>query len=145
MRAVIQRVTEARVCVNEVIVGQIGAGLCILLGVAVNDNETIAAALAEKIAKLRIFEDAAGKMNCSVSDCGRELLVVSQFTLCADCRKGNRPSFTDAAPPATAERLYLFFAQCLRARGLKVATGRFQAHMQVALVNDGPVTIVLDE
>jgi D-aminoacyl-tRNA deacylase len=144
VRAVIQRVTEARVCVDDIIVGQIGLGLCILLGVAVNDSESIAAALAEKIAKLRIFEDDAGKMNRSVSDCSRELLVVSQFTLCADCRKGNRPSFTDAAPPATAERLYLHFAQCLRARGLNVATGRFQAHMQVALVNDGPVTIVLD-
>jgi len=144
MRAVIQRVSEARVCVDTTMIGQIGAGLCILLGVGVTDDEKNAAALADKIAKLRIFDDPSGKMNRSVRDFGGEMLVVSQFTLCADCRKGNRPSFTQAAAPADAERLYLHFTQSLRAHGLRVATGRFQAHMRLALVNDGPVTIVLD-
>jgi D-tyrosyl-tRNA(Tyr) deacylase len=144
MRAVIQRVSQAQVCVEQEIVGQIGAGLCVLLGVGAADDEKNADALADKIAKLRIFDDAQGKMNRSLLDCGGELLVVSQFTLCADCRKGNRPSFTDAAPPAEAERLYHYFSQRLRSQGIMVANGRFQAHMQVALVNDGPVTIVLD-
>ena len=144
MRAVIQRVAEARVYVDDQIVGQIGPGLCILLGVGAADSENNAEALADKIAKLRIFEDNQGKMNRSVSDCGGELLVVSQFTLYGDCRKGNRPSFTDAAPAAAAERLYRYFSQRLRDQGLKVANGRFQAHMRVLLVNDGPVTFVLE-
>lgn len=144
MRAVIQRVSQARVWVDQEIVGQIGPGLCVLLGVGAGDGEKNGDALADKIAKLRIFDDAQGKMNRSLLDCGGELLVVSQFTLCADCRKGNRPSFADAAPAAEAERLYHYFSQRLRNQGIKVANGRFQAHMQVALVNDGPVTIVLD-
>jgi len=144
VRAVIQRVAEARVYVDDRIVGQIGAGLCVLLGVGVTDSENNAEALADKIAKLRIFEDSEGKMNRSVIDCGGELLVVSQFTLYGDCRKGNRPSFTAAAPPAEAERLYQHFSQRLRDHGLNVANGQFQAHMKVALVNDGPVTFVLD-
>ena len=144
MRAVIQRVAEARVYVDDQVVGQIGPGLCILIGVGVTDSEINADALADKIAKLRIFEDGQGKMNRSVIDCAGELLVVSQFTLYGDCRKGNRPSFTEAAPPAEAERLYRYFTQCLRDQGLKVANGRFQAHMKVSLVNDGPVTLVLD-
>ena len=144
MRAVIQRVAEARVYVDDRIVGQIGPGLCVLLGVGVADGEKNADALADKIAKLRIFEDGQGKMNHSVIDCGGELLVVSQFTLYGDCRKGNRPSFTDAAAPAQAERLYKYFTQRLRDRGLNVANGQFQAHMKVALVNDGPVTFVLE-
>ena len=144
MRAVIQRVAEARVYVGDRIVGQIGPGLCVLLGVGTADSENNANALADKIAKLRIFEDSQGKMNRSIIDCGGELLVVSQFTLYGDLRKGNRPSFTDAAPPGEAERLYRYFSQRLRDQGLNVANGQFQAHMTVALVNDGPVTLVLE-
>ena len=144
MRAVIQRVAEARVSVDDRIVGQIGPGLCVLLGVGVADSENNADALADKIAKLRIFDDGQGKMNRSAIDCGGELLVVSEFTLYADWRKGNRPSFTDAAPPGEAERLYRYFSERLRDQGLTVATGQFQAHMKVALVNDGPVTLILE-
>ena len=144
MRAVIQRVAEARVYVGDRIVGQIGPGLCVLLGVGTADSENNANALADKIAKLRIFEDSQEKMNRSVIDCGGEILVVSQFTLYADCRKGNRPSFTDAAPAAEAERLYRYFSRRFRDQGLNVANGQFQAHMRIALVNDGPVTFVLE-
>ena len=144
MRAVIQRVAEARVSVADRIIGQIGPGLLILLGVGRDDTEANAHTLADKIKNLRIFEDEQGKMNRSVSDIGGELLVVSEFTLYGDCRKGNRPSFTDAALPAEAERLYNYFSARLRDAGLKVANGQFQAHMRVALVNDGPVTLVLD-
>lgn len=144
VRAVIQRVAEARVYVGDQIVGQIGPGLCVLLGVGVADRESNADELADKIAKLRIFEDNQGKMNRSVIDCAGELLVVSEFTLYGDCRKGNRPSFTDAAPPAEADRLYRYFSERLSNHGLNVANGQFQAHMKVALVNDGPVTLVLD-
>ena len=144
MRAVLQRVAQARVDVGERSIGQIGAGLLILLGVGKNDNQANADALADKVKNLRIFEDEQGKMNRSVGDVGGELLVVSQFTLYGDCRKGNRPSFTDAAPPAEAERLYSHFSQRLRDGGLKVANGQFQAHMRITLVNDGPVTFVLE-
>lgn len=144
MRAVVQRIAEARVSVGRETVGQIGPGLCILLGVGKQDTEKNADALADKIGKLRIFEDDQGKMNRAISDRGGEVLVISQFTLYGDCRKGNRPSFTDAAPAETADRLYQHFADRLRAAGLKVATGRFQAHMKLALVNDGPVTFVLE-
>ncbi len=144
MRAVVQRVAEARVSVGRETVGQIGLGLCILLGVSKQDEEKNADALADKIRKLRIFEDDEGQMNRSIIDRGGEVLVISQFTLYGDCRKGNRPSFTDAAPAETADRLYQYFTDRLRAAGLKVATGRFQAHMRVALVNDGPVTFVLE-
>ena len=144
MRAVIQRVAEARVSVADRIIGQIGPGLLILLGVGRDDTEANAHTLADKIKNLRIFEDEQGKMNRSVSDIGGELLVVSEFTLYGDCRKGNRPSFTDAALPAEAQRLYNYFSARLRDAGLKVANGQFQAHMRVALVNDGPVTLVLD-
>ncbi len=144
MRAVVQRVAEAHVSVGRETVGQIGPGLCILLGVGNQDDERNADTLADKIKNLRIFEDDRGKMNRTVSDCGGEVLVISQFTLYGDCRKGNRPSFTDAAPADTADRLYQHFTDRLRATGLKVATGRFQAHMRVALVNDGPVTFVLE-
>ncbi len=125
-------------------VGGIGAGLCIFLGVGKDDNSEKAAGLADKVINLRIFEDELGKMNRSVSDIGGAVLVVSQFTLYADCRKGNRPSFTDAAPPRLAQELYQEFANRLRAAGLSVATGQFQAHMKVTLVNDGPVTLVLE-
>jgi len=140
----VQRVAEARVSVGREKVGQIGPGLCILLGVGKQDTEKNADALADKIRKLRIFEDDEGQMNRSIIDRGGEVLVVSQFTLYGDCRKGNRPSFTDAAPAETADRLYQYFTDRLRVAGLKVATGRFQAHMRVALVNDGPVTFVLE-
>ena len=124
--------------------GAIGPGLCILLGIGREDRERDADFLADKIMKLRIFDDAQGKMNRSVAECGGELMVVSQFTLCGDWRKGNRPSFSDAAAPELAERLYQYFVQRLRDSNLRVATGRFQSHMQVSLVNDGPVTFVLD-
>jgi len=144
VRLVIQRVSEASVTVDGQIIDRIGPGLCILVGIGKDDNPTKAAALAEKVKNLRIFEDELGKMNRSVSDAGGAILVVSQFTLYADCRKGNRPSFTDAAPPAMAEQLYKVFAQQLRQAGIGVATGQFQAHMRLALVNDGPVTLVLE-
>ena len=143
MRTVIQRVSEASVTVDGQTVGRIGAGLCILLGVGKDDNSEKAAGLADKVKNLRIFEDELGKLNRSVLDCGGAILVVSQFTLYADCGKGNRPSFTDAAPPGLAQELYQEFANRLRAAGLSVATGQFQAHMKVTLVNDGPVTLVL--
>jgi D-tyrosyl-tRNA(Tyr) deacylase len=139
-----QRVAAGRVDVGDRSVGQIGTGLLILLGVGKDDTEANADALADKIKHLRIFEDEQGKMNRSVADVGGELLVVSQFTLYGDCRKGNPPSFTDAAAPAEAERLYLYFSQRLRDGGLNVANGQFQAHMRVAIVNDGPVTFVLE-
>ena len=144
MRAVVQRVAEARVQVGEEVVGQIGPGLCVLLGVGRNDNETNAEALADKLAKLRIFEDTQSKMNLSIIDRGGEVLVISQFTLYGDSRRGNRPSFTDAASPDHADRLYRHFIERLRRLDLKVATGRFQAHMQVSLCNDGPVTFILE-
>jgi D-tyrosyl-tRNA(Tyr) deacylase len=144
VRTVIQRVSEASVSVDGQTVGRIGAGLCILLGVGKGDNSDTAAALAEKVKNLRIFDDEFGKMNRSVVDCGGAILVVSQFTLYADCGKGNRPSFSDAAPPGLAQELYQEFANRLRAAGLNVATGQFQAHMKVTLINDGPVTLVLE-
>jgi D-tyrosyl-tRNA(Tyr) deacylase len=144
VRLVIQRVSEASVTVDDQVVGQIGAGLCILVGIGKDDNPTKAAALADKVKNLRIFADELGKMNRSVAAIGGAILAISQFTLYADCRKGNRPSFTDAAPPAMAEKLYEVFAQQLRQAGITVATGQFQAHMRVVLVNDGPVTLVLE-
>jgi len=130
--------------VGHEIVGEIGPGLCILLGVGKQDDEESAKSLSDKITNLRIFADEQGKMNRSIIDTGGELLVVSQFTLYADCGKGNRPSFSGAALPADAERLYQFFTQRLRDGGLKVATGQFQAHMNIALINDGPVTIFIE-
>jgi D-aminoacyl-tRNA deacylase len=147
MRAVIQRVTEAQVTAGEdfkEIAGKIGPGLCVLVGVGKDDVEENADNLAKKIAGLRIFEDEQGKLNRSVGEIRGEALIVSQFTLYGDCRKGNRPSFTAAAPPAQAERLYDYFVARLRAAGLKVATGRFQTAMKVSLVNDGPVTLVIE-
>jgi D-tyrosyl-tRNA(Tyr) deacylase len=144
MRLVIQRVSNARVKVADEIVGQIGAGLCVFLGVGKKDSESNAYSLAEKISNLRIFEDDQGKMNRSVRDIRGEILVVSQFTLCGDCTKGNRPSFTDAAPADEAERLYEIFVDRLRVLGLRVATGQFQAKMSVSLTNDGPVTFTLE-
>ena len=144
MRVVVQRVSQARISVNHRTLSEIGRGLCILLGVGRQDNEANADFLAHKVTNLRVFEDAEGKMNRSLIDVGGEALVVSQFTLYGDCRKGNRPSFAEAAPAEQAERLYQRFASRLRDAGVRVATGRFQAHMEVSLVNDGPVTLVLE-
>ncbi len=144
MKALVQRVHEASVTVAGEVVGASGHGLLILLGVAPEDNADLTARLADKVANLRIFSDAEGKFNLSLVDVGGGALVVSQFTLLADTRKGNRPSFLDAAPPALAEPLVERFAEHLRSRGIPVAMGRFGAHMRVALVNDGPVTIMLD-
>jgi D-aminoacyl-tRNA deacylase len=140
---VCQRVAEARVRVEERVVGEIGPGVCVLLGVAVGDSGDAAAALAGKIARLRIFPDDAGRFDRSLLDVGGDALVVSQFTLLADTTKGNRPSFTAAAPPDEAERLYERFCAELRTLGVRVEQGVFGARMAVELVNDGPVTIVL--
>jgi D-tyrosyl-tRNA(Tyr) deacylase len=142
--AVLQRVAEARVVVAGETIGSVGHGLLVLLGVATADTEAEADLLAKKTAELRIFEDEAGKMNLSVKEKAGGVLVVSQFTLLADCRKGRRPSFIAAARPEQAIPLYERFCALLRAEGLPVATGRFGADMRVELVNDGPVTIVLD-
>ena len=144
MRALIQRVTEARVTIAGETVGAIGPGLMVLVCAMQGDPDDAPEKLAARIAKLRIFRDEGGKMNRSVQDIGGAALVVSQFTLAADTRTGNRPGFSTAAPPAEGERLYLHFAQALRDLGLPVETGEFGADMRVALVNDGPVTIWLD-
>jgi len=141
---VIQRVRDARVSVEGFVAGEIGAGLCVLLGVARGDGEEDAARLAGKVARLRVFPDEAGKFDRSLADTGGAALVVSQFTLVADTAKGNRPSFSDAAPPEQAEPLVERFCAELRALGVPVETGVFGARMAVELVNDGPVTIVLD-
>ena len=140
----VQRVTQARVEVGGEVVGAIGQGFLVLLGVANGDTPADAAYLAEKTAGLRVFEDAAGKMNLALNDVGGAVLAVSQFTLLGDCRKGRRPGFTDAAPPELADALYNDYVAALRAAGLTVATGVFRAEMQVHLVNDGPVTLLLD-
>ena len=144
MRAVIQRVSQAEVAVAGRSVGRIGPGLCVFLGVGKGDGPSNADHLAEKIKNMRIFEDGNGKMNRSLLEVQKGLLVVSQFTLYGDCRKGNRPSFSDAAAPAEAEKLYEHFVQRLRDAGLTVATGQFGARMDVALANDGPVTFIVE-
>jgi D-tyrosyl-tRNA(Tyr) deacylase len=144
MRAVIQRVGRAKVTVKEEITGEIGRGLLVLLGVGHEDTEASAAYLADKVVGLRIFEDDAGKMNRAVGEIAGAILVVSQFTLYGDVRKGKRPSFDDAAPPQKARALYEHFVERIRAAGLHCETGRFQEMMEVELVNDGPVTILLD-
>ena len=144
MRAVLQRVRRAKVTVEDAVVGEIAAGWLVLLGVGPTDTPAHADWLANKVANLRAFADAGGKMNVSVQDVGGSVLVVSQFTLYGDCQKGRRPSFTGAAPPAAAEPLYEAFVAALKMLGVPVATGRFAADMQVELVNDGPVTFVLD-
>lgn len=144
MRAVIQRVQRAKVTVGEEVTGEIGAGWLVLLGVAPDDGSKQIAWLADKVVNLRAFADDAGKMNRSVLDIGGSVLVVSQFTLYADCRKGRRPSFIGAALPTIAEPVYDAFVVAIKSFGVPVATGRFAADMQVELVNDGPVTFVLD-
>ena len=144
MKAVLQRVTRASVSVDGQVVGRIEQGLVILVGVANGDTEQDARYLAQKAAEIRIFADDAGKFNLSAIDVKGELLLISQFTLLADTKKGRRPSFIDAAPPETAERLFDEFVDAARASGLKIETGRFQQHMLVEIHNDGPVTIVLD-
>jgi D-tyrosyl-tRNA(Tyr) deacylase len=144
MRAVVQRVSRAKVLVNGEITGQIGLGVLVLLGVACDDTEADAVYLAEKICGLRIFEDNQGKMNRSTQEAGGAVLVVSQFTLYGDVRRGKRPSFDAAAPPEQARGLYEFFVERIRESGLRCETGRFQETMQVELVNEGPVTILLD-
>lgn len=144
MRACLQRVREASVTVDAEVVGRIGVGLLVLLGVGRDDATRDVEYLADKILGLRVFDDEAGKMNLALADVGGQLLVVSQFTLWGDCRKGRRPSYSDAAPPEVAERLYEEFVRATRARGVVVETGRFRANMQVALVNDGPVTLWLE-
>jgi D-tyrosyl-tRNA(Tyr) deacylase len=144
MRAVVQRVSRAQVAVNGEIAGEIGLGLLVLLGVGRDDTEADATYLAEKIAGLRVFEDADGKMNRSVQDVGGSVLAVSQFTLYGDVRRGKRPSFDTAAPPEKARQLYEFFVEQIRIAGLGCETGRFKEMMQVELVNEGPVTILLD-
>lgn len=144
MKALLQRVSRASVSIDGEVAGAIGRGLTVLVGVANGDTADDARFLAVKTAELRIFPDADGKFNLSAKDIGGELLIVSQFTLLADTRKGKRPSFTDAAPPQEAERLFEAFVAAARSTGLKIATGRFQQHMLVELCNDGPVTIMLE-
>jgi D-tyrosyl-tRNA(Tyr) deacylase len=144
MRAVVQRVTRAQVTVGAECVGQIERGLLVFLGVAQNDSQADADYLAEKIAGLRIFEDANAKMNLAVGEVGGSILVVSQFTLYGDVRRGKRPSFDEAARPERAQGFYEYMVNVLREKGLHCETGRFQADMQVELVNDGPITILLD-
>lgn len=142
MKLVIQRVQKAQVTVGEEIVGKIGPGLFVLVGICVGDDETTMKTCAEKVAKMRIFNDEEGKMNRSVMDENAEIIVVSQFTLYADTQKGNRPSFIEAARPEQAEPLYEYFVQELRNKGIKVETGIFGAHMRIETVLDGPVTII---
>lgn len=144
MKALLQRVTKASVTVNEEVVGSISKGLVVLVGVAQGDTEADVDYLADKIVNLRIFADEASKFNLSLIDIEGEILIVSQFTLLADTRKGRRPSFTEAAPPAEAERLIDLFINRIRNKGVKVATGRFRERMLVEIHNDGPVTILLD-
>lgn len=144
MRAVVQRVQRAEVMVEGVSVGAIATGLCVFVGVIAGDEERDVLTLAKKVAQLRIFEDNAGKMNASVQDVGGAVLAVSQFTLAGDARKGNRPSFIEAMEPQAAREFFDRFCKEVRRLGLEVQTGTFRAHMEVSLVNDGPVTILLD-
>lgn len=144
MKAVIQRVSEASVTIEGKVHGSIGTGFLILAGFCNEDDEALTAAMADKIRRLRIFEDENGKMNRSIEDVGGSILSISQFTLYADCHKGNRPSFVNAGDPAHASRLYQYFNQVLRDAGLTVEEGIFAADMKVRLLNDGPVTIILD-
>ncbi len=142
MRALVQRVSEASVLVDGSVIGNIGTGLLVFLGIRHDDTEAHAQHLAKKVIQLRIFPDNEGKMNRSVRDISAELLVISQFTLYGNTRKGNRPSYSEAAPPEIARRLYEYFVEICRESGITVGTGVFQAHMSVRLVNDGPVTLM---
>jgi D-aminoacyl-tRNA deacylase len=144
MRAVVQRVASARVRVDARVIGEIGLGLLVFVGIEKGDGPEDVRYIAGKVGDLRIFEDAAGKMNLSVFDAGGSILAVSQFTLCGDCRRGRRPSFDAAEEPAAARTIYDELIRALRAVNLRVETGEFQAHMAVELTNDGPVTILLD-
>lgn len=144
MRAVVQRVKKSSVCVNNEIIGEIGQGLLVLLGVAKQDDTKDAEYVGDKVSHLRIFEDDNGKMNRSLIDIKGEMLVVSQFTLLGDCRKGRRPSFIAAAGPETANFLYEHFVDCVKQKGIPVRTGKFQAMMSVFLINEGPVTLIID-
>ena len=144
MRAVVQRVSRAKVTVGDEITGEIGIGLVVLLGVSEDDTQDDACYLAEKVVSLRIFPDDEGKMNRSLSEVAGKMLIVSQFTLLGDCRKGRRPSFIKAARPELADSLYRIFVAEVQGRGVQTATGRFQSHMDVELVNDGPVTLLVD-
>jgi len=144
MRAVIQRVDQARVEVGGQVVGEIGKGLLVLVAVENDDRSTDLEFMKRKITNLRIFNDPEGKMNLSIREVSGEILLVSQFTLYGDCRKGNRPSFTRSAAPEQAEKTYLELAEALRLEGIRTATGQFQAMMKVSLVNDGPVTVIVD-
>lgn len=144
VRAVVQRVTACEVSVDDQTIGRIGPGLLVLLGVSQSDQEKDADYLADKVAHLRILEDDDGKMNRSLLEVGGEAMVVSQFTLMGNCRKGRRPSFVEAAPPQKAQELYQYFVDQLKSKGIPVATGQFQAMMAVSLVNDGPVTLIVE-
>ncbi|WP_319471377.1 D-aminoacyl-tRNA deacylase [uncultured Trichococcus sp.] len=144
MRVVVQKVTEASVAVDGEIIGEIGEGFMLLVGIGKDDTQEDVHYLARKISKLRVFEDEEGKMNRALKDVDGAILSVSQFTLFAETKKGNRPSFTNAAPPETGETLYQAFNELLRAEGFPVASGKFGAHMAVSLINDGPVTILID-
>lgn len=144
MKALLQRVTSAKVEIDNKIVGKIGPGFLVLLGVGQNDNLNDVVYLVNKIINLRVFADSSDKFNLSVKDINGSLLIVSQFTLFADTKKGNRPGFTNAAPPATAVDLYNKFVEKCKNTGLNVQTGQFAAHMQISLINDGPVTILID-
>lgn len=144
MKALVQRVSSASVSVDSKVIGEIGKGLVILVGVAAHDTERDINYLVDKVANLRIFSDEAGKFNISALETGAEILLISQFTLIADTRKGRRPSFIEAAPPQQAELLFDLFVKRMRDTGLTVAIGQFQAHMMVEIHNDGPVTIMLD-
>lgn len=144
MKALLQRVSKASVTVDGKVAGAIGKGLCVFLGVAQGDTDKDLEWLAEKIVNLRIFEDEEGKMNRSLLDEGGEMLVVSQFTLCGDCRKGRRPSWTGAAEPVFANQMYEKFVSAVGSKGVRTATGVFQAHMLVEIGNDGPVTLMVD-
>ena len=144
MRAVIQRVKSSSVSIGDDLIGTIGKGLLVLLGVSTSDNTDDAKYLADKIANLRIFEDGDHKLNRSLIDMEGEMLVVSQFTLLGDCKKGRRPSFVKAAPPELANELYKQFVEYVRQKGITVKTGRFQAMMEVSLINDGPVTLIVE-
>ena len=145
MKLVIQRVTEASVTVEETVVGRIGAGYLVFLGIGKEDTEEIAEKYAEKMMKLRIFADENGKTNCSLADVFGELLIISQFTLYADCRKGNRPNFLQSEEPVRAEKIYQYFTEVCRKKISRVETGVFGAHMKVSILNDGPFTIILED